>query len=44
MRAASYDDLNQLGRGIRKSFVHLETRDAYGRERPDRSDPAVGRP
>lgn len=30
MRPASYDDLNGLVRGIRKSFVHLETRDAYG--------------
>jgi hypothetical protein len=32
MRAASYDDLNGLCRGIRKSFVHLETRDSYGTE------------
>src|SRR5215468_1593065 len=32
MRPASYDDLNQLCRGITKSFVHLETRDAYGTE------------
>jgi hypothetical protein len=32
MRPASYDDLNELCHGIRKSFVHLETRDAYGTE------------
>jgi hypothetical protein len=32
MQPASYDDLNALCRGIRKSFVHLETRDAYGTE------------
>jgi hypothetical protein len=32
MRPASYDDLNELCRGIKKSFVHLETRDAYGTE------------
>src|SRR5215468_1022024 len=32
MRPASYDDLNQLCRGITKSFVHLETRDSYGTE------------
>jgi hypothetical protein len=32
MRAASYEDLNELCRGITKSFVHLETRDAYGTE------------
>ena len=32
MRPASYDDLNRLCRGIRKSFVHLETRDSYGTE------------
>jgi len=30
MRPASYDELNELCRGIRTSFVHLETRDAYG--------------
>lgn len=30
MRPASYDDLNDLCRGIGHSFVHLETRDAYG--------------
>ncbi|MGI9002073.1 MAG: DUF6879 family protein [Pseudonocardia sp.] len=30
MRPASYDELNELCRGIKKSFVHLETRDAYG--------------
>ena len=30
MRPASYEELNQLCRGIKKSFVHLETRDAYG--------------
>src|SRR2546430_6980612 len=32
MRPASYDELNELCRGIRKSVVHLETRDAYGTE------------
>ena len=32
MRQASYDELNQLCKGITKSFVHLETRDAYGTE------------
>lgn len=32
MRPASYDELNDLCRGIKKSFVHLETRDAYGTE------------
>jgi hypothetical protein len=32
MRAASYHELNELCRGIRRSFVHLETRDAYGTE------------
>ena len=32
MHSISYDDLNQLCRGIRKSFVHLETRDSYGTE------------
>lgn len=30
MRPASYEELNELCRGIRKSFVHLETRHAYG--------------
>src|SRR5512133_2868995 len=29
-RPATYDELNDLCRGIQKSFVHLETRDAYG--------------
>ena len=32
LRSASYDDLNALCRGITTSFVHLETRDAYGTE------------
>lgn len=32
MRPASYDELNELCRGIKRSFVHLETRDAYGTE------------
>ncbi|GIJ50245.1 hypothetical protein Val02_71310 [Virgisporangium aliadipatigenens] len=32
MREATYDDLNDLCRGITTSFVHLETRDAYGTE------------
>jgi len=32
MRPATYDDLNRLCRGIKKSFLHLETRDAYGTE------------
>jgi hypothetical protein len=32
MQPASYDDLNALCRGIRTSFVHLETRDCYGTE------------
>ena len=32
MRPATYDDLNRLCRGIRQSFVHLETRDSYGTE------------
>jgi hypothetical protein len=32
MRPASYDDLNQLCRRIRKSYMHLETRDSYGTE------------
>lgn len=30
MRSVSHEDLNDLCRGIKKSFVHLETRDAYG--------------
>lgn len=32
MRPATYDELNELCKGIGKSFVHLETRDAYGTE------------
>ena len=32
MRTATYQDLNQLCRGIKQSFVHLETRDSYGTE------------
>jgi len=32
MRPVTYHDLNDLCRGIRTSFVHLETRDAYGTE------------
>jgi hypothetical protein len=32
MRPSSYDELNELCKGITKSFVHLETRDAYGTE------------
>lgn len=32
MRPASHDDLSGLCRGIKKSFVHLETRDTYGTE------------
>jgi hypothetical protein len=32
MRPASYEDLNELCRGITTSFLHLETRDAYGTE------------
>jgi len=32
MRPVSYDELNALCRGIKRSFVHLETRDAYGTE------------
>jgi hypothetical protein len=32
MQAATYEDLNDLCRGIQRSFVHLETRDAYGTE------------
>jgi hypothetical protein len=32
MRPASYNELNELCKGIKKSFVHLETRDAYGTE------------
>jgi hypothetical protein len=30
MREVGYEDLNALCRGIKKSFVHLETRDSYG--------------
>ena len=32
MRPATYEDLNTLCRSVRRSFVHLETRDAYGTE------------
>jgi hypothetical protein len=32
MHPVTYDDLNSLVRGIKKSFVHLETRDSYGTE------------
>jgi hypothetical protein len=32
MRRVGYEDLNDLCRGIKRSFVHLETRDAYGTE------------
>jgi hypothetical protein len=32
MRPSSREDLGELCRGIRKSFAHLETRDAYGTE------------
>ncbi|HEX6683717.1 MAG TPA: hypothetical protein VF062_13020 [Candidatus Limnocylindrales bacterium] len=32
MRQVGYDDLNELCQRIAKSFVHLETRDAYGTE------------
>lgn len=32
MRQASYQDLNRLCRGITTSFLHMETRDAYGTE------------
>jgi hypothetical protein len=32
MRVATYDELNDLCRGITRSFVHLETRDSYGTE------------
>ena len=32
MSQSSSEELQQLCRGIRKSFVHLETRDAYGTE------------
>jgi hypothetical protein len=32
MRPSSYDELNELCKGIKKSFMHLETRDAYGTE------------
>ena len=31
-RPATYEELNELCRGITTSFVHLETRDAYGTE------------
>jgi hypothetical protein len=31
-RQVGYDDLGSLCRGIERSFVHLETRDAYGTE------------
>ncbi|MGH3796737.1 MAG: DUF6879 family protein [Pseudonocardiaceae bacterium] len=31
-RPASHQELKELCRGITKSFVHLETRDAYGTE------------
>ncbi|MGH3646715.1 MAG: DUF6879 family protein [Micromonosporaceae bacterium] len=32
MRTVSSEDLGNLCRGIKKSFVHLETRDSYGTE------------
>ncbi|MGL5828483.1 MAG: DUF6879 family protein, partial [Angustibacter sp.] len=32
MRPATYEDLNDLCRGITSSFFHLETRDSYGTE------------
>jgi hypothetical protein len=32
MRRVGYEDLNDLCRGIGRSFAHLETRDAYGTE------------
>ncbi|SEG94744.1 hypothetical protein SAMN05216223_1316 [Actinacidiphila yanglinensis] len=32
MRPATHDELNELCKGITTSFVHLETRDAYGTE------------
>lgn len=32
MRPATYEELNDLCRGISTSFAHLETRDAYGTE------------
>lgn len=32
MRTVTYADLDALTRGIKKSFVHLETRDSYGTE------------
>lgn len=32
MRSVPYEVLNELCRGIQHSFVHLETRDAYGTE------------
>lgn len=31
-RPSNYDELNALCEGIERSFVHLETRDAYGTE------------
>jgi len=32
MRPATSDELVELCEGIKRSFVHLETRDAYGTE------------
>jgi hypothetical protein len=32
MRPSSSEELTELCKGIKKSFVHLETRDAYGTE------------
>jgi hypothetical protein len=32
MRRVGYEDLDDLCRSIKRSFVHLETRDAYGTE------------
>jgi hypothetical protein len=32
MEQVAYHDLNELCRGIKDSFVHLETRDSYGTE------------
>ncbi|WP_327236264.1 hypothetical protein OG349_22205 [Streptomyces sp. NBC_01317] len=32
MRPADHDELNRLCKGVKKSFVHLETRDSYGTE------------
>jgi hypothetical protein len=32
MRTSSLEELRELSRGIRTSFVHLETRDSYGTE------------